>query len=156
VHRHHYPASAVLLTCLMALLAVPARAQHDGSLTERVERAVVEEGLVGVTWSLVTPDGVTLGAAGIRDASLGTRLDPGDRVHVGSVAKTLIATGMLALVTEGRLALDAHVSELLPELRMDNPWNADAPLRVRHLLDHGEPVHDDGGGHVRVRAIPDE
>ncbi len=140
--RRHHPAAAVLLPYLLAFLAAPLHAQPDDSLTAKVERAIAEEGLVGVTWSLVTPDGVSLGAAGIRDASLGTRLVPTDRVHVGSVAKTLIATGVLALATEGRLALDAHVSELLPGLQMVNPWNADAPLRVRHLLDHTGGLDD--------------
>jgi CubicO group peptidase (beta-lactamase class C family) len=142
VHPWQYPASAALLMCLLVGLALPARAQGDDSLAVRVERAVAEEKLVGVTWSLVTPDGVRLGAAGIRDASLGTPLATSDRVHVGSVAKTLVATGILALVTEGRLALDAAVSELLPELRVDNPWSPDAPLRVRHLLDHTGGLDD--------------
>jgi CubicO group peptidase (beta-lactamase class C family) len=63
-------------------------------------------------------------------------------VHVGSVPKTLIATGVLVLVTERRLALDTHVRELLPELRVDKSWNADAPLRVRHLLDYTGGLDD--------------
>lgn len=138
----HQPSAAVLLPYLLALLAAPLHAQQDDSLTAKVERAVAEEGLVGVTWSLVTPEGIRLGAAGTRDASLGTRLQPGDRMHVGSVAKTLVATGILALVTEGRLALDAPVSELLPEVRVDNPWHSEARLLVRHLLDHTGGLDD--------------
>jgi CubicO group peptidase (beta-lactamase class C family) len=135
---------SVLVAGLCALIARPVHAQLPGadSLAAQIERAVAEEGLVGVTWSLVTPDGITLGAAGIRDASLGTRLAATDRVHVGSVAKAMVATGVLVLVTEGRVALDARVSELLPELQIENPWHADAPLLVRHLLDHTGGLDD--------------
>lgn len=142
MHSRLHLATAVLLPCLLLLLATPLHARQDDSLTAKVERAVAEEGLVGVTWSLVTPEGTRLGAAGTRNASLGTRLQPGDRMHVGSVAKTLVATGVLALVTEGRFVLDARVGELLPELRMVNPWDADAPLLVRHLLDHTGGLDD--------------
>lgn len=142
LHRCHHPAPAVFLALLLALMPAALGAQQGDSLTAKIERAVAEEALVGVTWSLVTPDRVHLGAAGVRDAARGTRMQPGDRVHVGSVAKTLIATGILVLVTEGRLALDTPVSEILPDLRMKNPWNADAPLRVRHLIDHTGGLDD--------------
>ncbi len=134
--------SASLLSCLLLLAAPPLRAQQEDALSAQVERAVTEELLVGVTWSLLTPDGVRLGAAGVRDASQGTRLQPGDRMHVGSVAKTLIATGVMVLATEGRLALDSPVSQLLPELRISNRWNSESPLLVRHLLDHTSGLDD--------------
>ncbi|MBA3891361.1 MAG: beta-lactamase family protein [Gemmatimonadaceae bacterium] len=110
--------------------------QSGDSLTASVARALSDEGLVGVTWSLVTPDGVTLGAAGIRDRSRNVPMQPHDRVQVGSVAKTLIATGVLLLVSEGRVVLDAPVARYLPDVRIDNRWERDAPLLVRHLLDH--------------------
>jgi CubicO group peptidase (beta-lactamase class C family) len=140
--RHAF--ASVLVASFITLFASPVRAQlptHD-LLAVQIERAVAEEGLVGVTWSLVTPEGITLGAAGIRDASRGTRLAPSDRVHVGSVAKAMLATGVLVLATEGRLALDARVSELLPEVQIENPWSAETPLLVRHLLDHSGGLDD--------------
>ncbi len=133
---------STFLACLVGSLAAPLRAQQTDSLAARIERAVADEQLVGVTWSLVTTEGVTLGAAGIRDVSRGTRLAPSDRMHVGSVTKTLVATGVLALITEGRIALDAHVSALLPGVVIENPWNTSAPLRVRHLLDHTGGLDD--------------
>ncbi|GAB5413404.1 MAG: hypothetical protein Cons2KO_10070 [Congregibacter sp.] len=58
------------------------------------------------------------------------------KVQVGSVTKTLVALGVLHLVSEGQLNLDANVEQLLPELRWDNPWRAEAPVTVRHLLEH--------------------
>lgn len=99
--------------------------------------------LQGAVWTLVSEDGsITVDAAGVKDARDGRSLRAGDKVHVGSVAKTLLATGVLRLVTQQRLALDTPVSELLPAMRLDNPWEAGHPVRVRHLLDHTAGLDD--------------
>jgi CubicO group peptidase (beta-lactamase class C family) len=63
-------------------------------------------------------------------------MNPGSRVHIGSVTKTLLAAGLLRLASEGRLDLDDPVSKLVPQTRFDNPWEETRPVRVRHLLDH--------------------
>ncbi len=133
------------LACAAALLAagtLPAQAPTTDTLTAKVARALVEEGLVGVTWSLVTPAQVTLGAAGVRDLETGAPLSPYDRVQVGSVAKTIVAAGVLVLVTAGRVDLDAPVSRYLSGLPLENRWASDAPLLVRHLLDHTSGLDD--------------
>ncbi len=101
------------------------------------------QGLQGAVWALVAEDGaITVDAAGTKDARHGQALRSGDRVHVGSVAKTLLATGVLRLVSQQRLALDTPVSELLPAVAFDNPWAASDPVRVRHLLDHTAGLDD--------------
>jgi CubicO group peptidase (beta-lactamase class C family) len=69
-------------------------------------------------------------------------MSPDDRVQVGSVAKTLVATGVLALVTQGRVDLDAPVARYLPNVLIDNQWEPESPLRVRHLLDHTGGLDD--------------
>jgi len=116
-------------------------------LTASIEAALVEEGLVGATWALVTPEGTTIGAAGLNDASRQRAMLPDDRVQVGSVAKTLVATGVLALVTQGRVDLDAPVARYLPEVPIENRWESDAPLRDG--LTHP-------GGTLRLRHRPGE
>ena len=45
------------------------------------------------------------------------------RFHVGSLTKSLLATGGLRLVTEGLIELDAPASRYLPDLSFDNSWN---------------------------------
>jgi CubicO group peptidase (beta-lactamase class C family) len=99
-----------------------------------------------------------------------------DRVQVGSIAKTVVATGVLRLVSQGRVVLDAPVVRYLPSVPLENPWEATSPLLVRHLLDHSgglddarmwqvfslrarpdAPLHDGlvrPGGTVRVRHRP--
>ena len=112
-------------------------------LDEQVAQLLEEEGLTGAVWSSVLTDAsVTTGAAGIKDARSGEKLDPGDRVNVGSIAKTVLATGVLRLVSLGQLSLDTPVFELLPDAAIDNPWQASNPVRVRHLLDHTSGLDD--------------
>ena len=125
------------------LLLSPARAwSQQAQLDSAMARALQEEGLVGVVWATVRPDGtIATGAAGLSDARRGEPLTPESRVQIGSVAKTLIAAGVLRLVTEGRLTLDTPVTSLLPALTFENPWTAE-PIRVRHLLDHTSGLDD--------------
>ena len=129
---------------LCALLSLPpAAAGPAQSLPAAIAAELDAQGLQGAVWSTLEADGrVTLGAHGVKDARDGSRLAPADRVHVGSIAKTVLAAGVLRLVSEGRFELDTPVSELLPEVPIDNPWAATHRMTVRHLLDHTAGLDD--------------
>lgn len=130
---------AIALPWMLCAISFGLSASPPGlrSLHVEMEHALADEGLAGVVWSTVTADGATVpGAAGLKHAGLGERMTVDTRVHVGSVAKVVLATGVLRLVSEGRLSLDAPVSEILPSIAFDNPWQATDPVRVRHLLAH--------------------
>ncbi|MBA3341595.1 MAG: beta-lactamase family protein [Gemmatimonadaceae bacterium] len=107
-----------------------------------MERALREEKLVGAVWAVLTPGETVTGAAGLRDARRSEPLTSASKVQIGSVAKTLIATGVLRLVTEGRLSLDTTVASLLPGVTLHNPWGESHPLLLRHLLDHTSGLDD--------------
>jgi CubicO group peptidase (beta-lactamase class C family) len=145
LRRMAAPRWAAARSALLAatLVACPAGAQGPRGLLEAsIETILLEEDLVGATWALVTPEGTTIGAAGLNDASLRRPMSPDDRVQVGSVAKALVATGVLRLVTLGRIDLDSPLARYLPEVPVENRWESDAPLRVRHLLDHTGGLDD--------------
>ena len=56
--------AALCGTLAVTLGALSAGAQGSRDLlTTSIETALVEEGLVGATWALVTPEGTTIGAA---------------------------------------------------------------------------------------------
>lgn len=128
---------------LFALLTLPLASVAAGELDADMAATLRQQGLTGATWSLLDPvQGVQVGAAGLKDARSGAPLRPDDKVQVGSIAKTLLATGVLRLVSEGRLRLNQPVAELLPGIAFDNPWEATDPVRVRHLLDHSAGLDD--------------
>jgi predicted unusual protein kinase regulating ubiquinone biosynthesis (AarF/ABC1/UbiB family) len=118
-----------------------AQAASD-SLPTAVAAALEEEGLVGATWALVTPGRTTLGAAGKFDATTGRAMQAHDLVHVGSIAKPVLALGILRLASEGRLHLDSPVAAILPDLPVRNPFAQRSPILVRHLLDHTSGLDD--------------
>jgi CubicO group peptidase (beta-lactamase class C family) len=150
-------AAALCAASVAASVASPANAQDPRDLlTTSIETVLVEEGLVGATWALVTPEGTTIGAAGLADAARQQPMSAEYRVQVGSVAKTLVATGVLVLVTQGRIDLDAPVARYLPEASIRNRWERESPLRVRHLLDHTGGLDDARMWQVfSLRADPD-
>ena len=91
----------------------------------------------GVTFAVVR-DGqlVWTGSSGVgRDGR--TPLKPGSTMVIGSVTKTFVATAILQLVDEGRIALDDPIRKHLPELS----WIS-REITVRMLLDHTSGLAD--------------
>lgn len=132
--------SALVLASPLAAASAQGNADR---LRGDIGRILAEEGLVGAAWATVHPDGsIRTDAVGYRDNAARIPFSDETRVHVGSVAKTVLATGILRLVTEGRIGLDDPVSRYLPELIIRNPWERTDPVTVRHLLDHTSGLED--------------
>jgi CubicO group peptidase (beta-lactamase class C family) len=139
-----------LIQFFCMLLAAPALAADDPA--PRIAALLQAQGLAGAVWS--TPAGT--GAAGLSDVQRAVPMRTDQRVHVGSVAKTVLATGILRLVSERRLTLDTPVAGLLPGMAFDNPWADSDPVRVRHLIDHTAGLDDARFWHVfTLQAGPD-
>ena len=137
--RNIYLATAAIVAVLSVLYCRIAESNLQGDLDE----VLVEEGLTGVAWSLVGSNGeVSLGATGLRDKPSRSDFTINTRFHVASVTKSLLATGVLRLVTEGLIELDAPASRYLPDLSFENPWKGLADVTVRHLLDHTSGLND--------------
>lgn len=123
------------------MVSVCAVARAD--LTGDIETILAEENLAGIAWMLIGEDGeVRLGASGLRDHPDHAEFTTDTRFHVGSLTKSLLATGVLRLATEGLVELDAPASRYLPYLDFDNPWSANSRVTVRHLLDHTAGLND--------------
>ncbi len=56
--------------------------------------------------------------------------------RAASIAKGLTAIGVMALVERGKLALDAPLRTIAPEITFNNPWEQTDPVRLVHLLEH--------------------
>ena len=114
--RNKYLATAALVVLLSASYCPTA----EPNLQSDLDEVLVQEGLTGVVWSLVSESGkVSLGATGLRDNLLQSEFTIDTRFHVGSVTKSLVATGVLQMVSEGLIELDAPVSRYLPDLSFE-------------------------------------
>lgn len=138
----------------LVLLLVPALAVA-AELKDDIARALEADGITGAVWGTLDEHGnVQTEAAGFAAAQ--RPMDPDDRVQVGSIAKMMLATGVLHLVSEGRFSIDAPVTDLIPGLVFDNPWHATDPVRLRHLLDHTAGLNDMRlGQFFSLEATPD-
>lgn len=80
-------------------------------------------------------------AAGYADLAAKRPVTPDDPVRVASVSKLVVAIGVLRLVEQGRLDLDADVSEALGR-KLRNPAFPDTPITLRLLLSHRSSLTD--------------
>ena len=88
-------------------------------------------------------------AEGLADPGAGRAVTPDDPVRIASVSKLVVAIGVMRLVEQGKLELDADVSSYLG-WRMRNPAFPDRPITLRQLLSHTSSVRD----HDDQYAIP--
>ena len=115
----------------------------EANLKKDIENVLAEEDLAGIAWTLVGENGeVSVGSAGLQDNSSGSAFAPDTRIHVGSLTKAMLATGVLSLATEGRIDLDVPAIRYLPHLFPDNPPAGFSDITVRHLLDHTAGLND--------------
>jgi D-alanyl-D-alanine carboxypeptidase len=92
-------------------------------------------------------------ASGRSELASGRRMMPPDRFRVGSLTKPMVATVILQLADEGRLALDDALARFLPDLLPEGDR-----LTLRELLNHTSGVGDyidDQGFLDAVFAEPD-
>lgn len=133
----------IVLASIIAVSSFCACHAAEADLQKDVEKVLVEEGLTGIAWALIGEnDEVAFGAAGLQDNLSGSAFTLGTRFHVGSLTKTLLATGVLRLATEGRIDLDSPVLRYLPDLFPNDPPPRFSDVTVRNLLDHTAGLND--------------
>lgn len=90
-------------------------------------------------------DGITsTTVGGFADIAAARRLDADDPVRIASISKMVTAIGVMRLVEQGKLDLDADVSERLG-WRLRNPAFPDTPITLRLLLSHRAGLTDAAG-----------
>lgn len=118
-------------------------AQLDSTLHEKMQSLLLNEGLTGAVWSIVDSLGIIeVGATGVYNNKTGRLLRPTDKVNVGSITKSILATGILRLATEGKLNLNDPVKKYIPAIKIINQWEMSHPITIRHLLDHTSGLTD--------------
>jgi D-alanyl-D-alanine carboxypeptidase len=116
--------------------AVPASTRMGAGELRRLLHELVAAGAPGAAGRLVGERDVVK-AASVADAQARRPMRPGLHYRVGSVTKSFVATVVLQLVDERRLALDDTVERWLPGIL---PYGRQ--VTVRHLLSHTGGVPD--------------
>jgi len=132
------PYILLIFICLFNI----TQAQEHTALIEELKETVARENLTGAVWSTINNNRVTTGAIGLKNADTREMLEADDRVSIGSVTKTLIATGILRLFSQKEIDIDAPIYKIVPNIRVENPWKESNPVTIRHLLNHTSGIED--------------
>ena len=102
-----------------------------------VQKVLDDTGVPGAGLALVRTTGVEwAGGVGLADRDAGTPVTAATHFRAGSISKTFVAIAITQLYEDDELDLDTPVSELVPDVKIDNAWEQTDPVRVIHLLQH--------------------
>ncbi len=135
-----------ILVCALALFLLvgcnaPVRTPQPDSLTAEfdalVPRLLEQHDVPGAAIAVIQ-DGKVVWSKGYGLADKDTRrpVTPETRFQIGSVAKSLTAWGVMALVEKGKIDLDAPVDRYLTRWHLPNAGFDNNKVTVRRILSH--------------------
>lgn len=129
---------SIIILYFIVCISFIAKGQTNAS----IESLLQSEKITGAVWTTVQNDSIATFGAGIKCLDTGEKIKSTDKVHVGSITKTILALGILKLATENKIKIDEQVKTYLPNLPIQNDWEATNPVTIRHLLDHTSGLSD--------------
>ncbi|MFG1925116.1 serine hydrolase domain-containing protein [Cryptosporangium sp. NPDC048952] len=129
-------ASAALLGATATTATATPRPDVQKKLQADAD-AILKQGAPGVIAELSTPHGSTTIRAGFGNTATKEPVPWNAKFRIGSFTKTFVATTVLQLVGEGKVALDAPIETYLPKT-VNNGKN----ITVRQLLQHTSGLPD--------------
>ena len=135
--------SAASVAVLLALVtaAAPAGASARAGVPappafQSAIQQIVNDGVPGAIGFARHGSQVTVAASGLADVATQTPMAPGDRVRVGSVTKTFVATVVLQLEAAHQLSLGDTVGHWLPGLVPGG-----GSITIQELLQHTSGIY---------------
>ncbi|MBK8024652.1 MAG: beta-lactamase family protein [Chloroflexi bacterium] len=138
----------IVLALTLLLFTLPALAQEPldaEALKTEIERLREEGGAPGLAVAVVYDGEVIFSEGfGVRNTETNDPVTADTLFRIGSTTKPLTAIGLLMLVEQGLLDLDAPVSSIVPE------FQAGDDITVRHLLSHMSGLSDNAEPYGRL------
>jgi D-alanyl-D-alanine carboxypeptidase len=117
-----------------------ASGQPPAGLQQAADK-LVADGVPGVIVMTRRGQQVSDVVAGLADKATGQPMQPQDKVHIGSITKTFVATVVLQLAAEGRLSLNDSVQKWLPGVITGHGYHP-AQITIRQLLQQTSGIQD--------------
>jgi CubicO group peptidase (beta-lactamase class C family) len=118
-----------------------ATANHPPAGLQLALDKLVADGQPGVIVMTRRGSDVSHVTAGVADRATGLPMQPQDRLHIGSITKTFVATVILQLVAERRLSLHDSVQRWLPGVIVGHGYHPER-MTIRELLQHTSGLRD--------------
>ncbi|MGI5204777.1 serine hydrolase domain-containing protein [Spirillospora sp. CA-108201] len=135
---------AAFVAVSSAVPAVHAEQEEFGDVQEALEVLASSPEVVGAVGEVyVDGERVGRGSAGTRliDGK-GGRIPDGSRYRAGSQTKQMTGVVIMQLVQEGKLSLDAKLSDLLPEAAGKDLVERSDEITLRQLIQHTSGIPD--------------
>jgi CubicO group peptidase (beta-lactamase class C family) len=137
------PSADVDMPRLSSMLAVADAPKTLEELQRRIAVILEREHIAGVTIALVDRNGpMWVGGIGVRNREQHAPMEADTVFRVGSLTKSFVALGVMRLVDQGKLDIDRPLRELLPDVAIDNRWEAVAPVTLAQCLEHTAGLDD--------------
>ena len=130
----------VASACAAANAPPPDTDPHPKTVDEfktAVQKVLDDTGVPGAGIALVRLNGVEwAGGVGLADRDARTPVTADTHFRAGSISKTFIAAALVQMYEDGEIDLEVPIAELVPDVRIDNAWMIETPVRLIHLLQH--------------------
>ena len=139
----HFIRKAALCSTIVMMASAGAAARAP-TFSEYFDAACQGDGIVGAGYVLVR-DGRIVGnhEYGFADREQGIPITPRSIFHYGSITKTLTAISIMELRNQGRLSLDDHITQYIPELRLvHDAYGSMDNITLRMLMSHSAGFQD--------------
>jgi CubicO group peptidase (beta-lactamase class C family) len=112
-------------------------------LKSKVDSIAAAHRVPSIGFAMVNRDSILVsGAVGVANREENIAATEETVYRVGSVTKSFIAIGILKLVQDGIISLDDQITDLVPEITIQNRWSDQSPVLLRHLLEHTSGFRD--------------
>jgi CubicO group peptidase (beta-lactamase class C family) len=140
----------------VAFAAFSCSAPTKEEIAEKELKEIVEKNqAVGLAVVAVKDGEVVYNKSlGYKDMENQVALGDNDIFRIASISKSFTATGIMQLVEQGKLSLDADVSDLLG-FKVRNPKYPEVPITVKMLLSHTSSMNDANGYFSINKINPD-
>ncbi len=117
--------------------------QTLSDLQDTIQEILINNNISGAGIVMVYGDSIVL-LRGFGKADIENDIDVNENTmfRLGSVSKLFVSLAILKLQEEGKLNLKDKVSDIIPEIKIENPWEEQYPIRIENLLEHTSGLND--------------
>ena len=117
--------------------------QTLNELQDTIQKTLIKNNISGAGIVMVSGDSIVL-LRGFGKADIENNIDVDENTmfRLGSVSKILVSLAILKLQEEGKLNLKDKISDIIPEIKIENPWKDKHPIRIENLLEHSAGLSD--------------
>ena len=102
---------------------------------QNIVNDLINNGAVGVSATIISPEGIWSKTAGMSDLQNQTPVTPCDLFRIGSISKTYTAVTIMKLFEQGKLELDDKIALYIPDRIVSKIANGNT-ITIKQLLNH--------------------